>query len=104
MKLIPCQLSSSGLKFKASFWIGLTVAALNIGSADCLGAPVPWSIDNKPVEPVAESIQVSSNSMALSPTPTVPYELRFEALVPSASTGSPDDGTPQKWNPVSEKR
>ena len=64
----------------------------------CLAAKVSWSIDGKAVAPQAgEIVKVPSDAVALSPAPAVPYELRFEALVPKAGKGVPDFGIPQIW-------
>ena len=69
-----------------------------VATSSCLALDVPWKIGDKSLVPKAgETVVVDSNALAQAPAPAVPYELRFEALVPNAGQGEPDFGTPQIW-------
>lgn len=79
----------------------LLIVAL-LMAQQCRAASVPWTIEGKAVTCQAGAcVEVPSGAVALSPAPTPPYELRFEALVPEASEDLPDFGTPQVWFSVS---
>ena len=64
----------------------------------CLASAAPFTIDGKPVaSQPGQQIKVPSDAVALAAAPAVPYELRFEALVPEVVDKAPDFNTPQIW-------
>lgn len=69
-----------------------------IATTSCLAGNLSWKIGDQTLMPRAgETVAVPSDAMALTAAPTVPYELRFEALVPRVGQGEPDFNTPQIW-------